>query len=81
VVTADLDSLFVQVADVRYADAGRDADAVVATAQVLSSPPTVVRVGKRPVGVVPYPALQVYGMVDGPDPTTLSTTTPTPLEG
>jgi len=75
VITAGLDSLFVQVADVCYADTGRDADAVIAAAQVLSSPPTVVRVGKRPVGVVPHPALQVYGMVDGPDPTTLSTTT------
>ena len=74
VITAGPDSFFVQVADVRYADAGRDADAVIAAAQVFPSPPAVVRVGKRPVGVVLYPALQVY-KVGGPDPTTLSTTT------
>ena len=42
VITARLDSFFVQVVDVCHADTGRDTDAVVATAQVLSSPPTVV---------------------------------------
>jgi hypothetical protein len=71
VITAGLDSLFVQVMDICHADTRGDADAVVATAQVLSSPPTVVRVGKGPVGVVPYPALQVYRVGGGPDPTTL----------
>ena len=42
VIAAGADSVFVQVADVRYADAGRDADAVIAAAQVLPFPSTVV---------------------------------------
>ena len=42
VITARLDSLFVQVADVRDTDTGRDADAVIAAAQVLPFPSTVV---------------------------------------
>src|SRR5450830_1611225 len=66
VITAGPDSLFVQVADIRDTDTGRDADAVITAAQVLSSPPTVVRVGKRSVGVVPYPAFQLSWMVGVP---------------
>src|SRR5450830_632708 len=66
VITAGPDSLFVQVADVRDTDTGRDADAVIAAAQVLPFPSTVVRVGKRSVGVVPYPAFQLSWMVGVP---------------
>ena len=42
VIAAGLDSVIVQVADVRDTDTGRDADAVIAAAQVLPFPSTVV---------------------------------------
>ena len=41
-ITAGLDSLFVQITDICHADARGDADAVIAAAQVLPFPSTVV---------------------------------------
>src|SRR5450756_3103658 len=66
VIAASPDSVFVQVADIRDTDTGRDADAVIAAAQVLASPSAVIRIGKGPVGVVPESAFQFCRMVSVP---------------
>ena len=66
VIAAGADSVFVQVVDIYHLYAGRDADAVIVTAQVLAFPSAVIRIGEGPVWVVPYAVFQVCRMVGVP---------------